>query len=164
MAHSNHASPRSALGSPAKVTIPLEPNAWHGFETETVWTERVGPGSYRLANVPFFAKGVSFGDVLAARMLQHDLLYESVVQRGGHSTYRIVPAGGTDHPRFRLRWKALEALGCSYEFAGAVVAVDVPPTTDVYQVYSLLESGAREGEWDFDEGHCGHPLDREAAP
>jgi hypothetical protein len=25
-------------------------------------------------------------------------------------------------------------------------------------VYELLEAGAAAGAWDFEEGHCGHPL------
>ena len=45
----------------------------------------------------------------------------------------------------------------SYE-EGDALAVDVPPKADIYEVYSLLEAGEQNGVWEFDEGHCGHPL------
>lgn len=56
-------------------------------------------------------------------------------------------------------WKPVEALGCTYERATKrLLAIEVPPTADIYAVYKLLEAGARAGVWSFQEGHCGHPL------
>lgn len=56
-----------------------------------------------------------------------------------------------------MAWSPLEALGCSYE-EGPVLAVDVPRCADIHAVYELLEAGASRNVWDFEEGHCGHPL------
>jgi uncharacterized protein DUF4265 len=60
---------------------------------------------------------------------------------------------------FRTAWERLQALGCTYEQASShLLLVDVPPHADIYAVYVLLEEGENAGVWDFEEGHCGHPL------
>jgi uncharacterized protein DUF4265 len=49
-----------------KITFALEPEAWHGYRTETVWAEKLGRNRYRLRNTPFYAFGVSAEDVVFA--------------------------------------------------------------------------------------------------
>ncbi len=56
-------------------------------------------------------------------------------------------------------WRRLQELGCTYERANRrLIAIDVPPRTDVYAVYRVLEEGEKAKYWEFEEGHCGHPL------
>jgi hypothetical protein len=74
-----------------KVRFELQPGAWHGSATETMWAEAVGPGQYRLANSPFYAFGVSFEDTVLARREGTKLVFVETIRRGGHSTYRIIP-------------------------------------------------------------------------
>jgi Domain of unknown function (DUF4265) len=60
---------------------------------------------------------------------------------------------------FRKPWAQLSALGCTYEGADdKLLSIDVPPHADIDEVYALLEAGEESGTWDFEEGHCGHPL------
>lgn len=145
-----------------KVAIELEPGAWHGHARETMWAERVGDNRYRLRNVPFYAKGLSFGDVVFAEPdSDGQPLVTGVSLRGGHSTYRVAPSVPVESPSFVAAWKPLKASGCSFEgMEGKLLAVDVPPAANIYDVYEAFERGEHEGVWDFEEGHCGHPLDR----
>jgi len=79
-------------------------------------------------------------------------------KRGGHSTYRLFALDGSttvlsDH----ALWKRLHETGCTHERATEnLYAIDVPPSADIQQVFEILESGAEQGLWDFEEGHCGH--------
>jgi hypothetical protein len=53
----------------------------------------------------------------------------------------------------------LQAAGCSFEgVEGRLLAVDVPPRANIHHVYHLLQHGEDDGVWEFEEGHCGHPL------
>lgn len=153
-----HGQPRRLLGELERVVFELEANSWHGFATERLWAERVGPGVYRILNVPFFAKDVSHEDIVSARVEGSALVFAAIVTRGGHSTYRVLIENGPHNPRFKLRWRALEELGCTYEFTARLVAVDVPPSTHVHDVYKLLAAGEADGDWEFEEGHCGHAV------
>jgi hypothetical protein len=44
-----------------------------------------------------------------------------------------------------------------------VLAVDVPSAADIYEVYSALEGGEKGEVWEFEEGHCSHPLKQSKA-
>ena len=143
-----------------KVTFPLETGAWHGYATERLWATKLVGNRYLLHNSPFYAMGVSLEDVVAAE-LDHEgqLVFRGVLQRGGHSTYRIIPAAPTDGKAFQEHWASIEALGCRYEgVRGKLLSIDVPPSANVHEVYRLLQVAEDSGVWGFEEAHCGHPL------
>lgn len=145
-------------GQLVKLTLALEPDAWHGSTTETLWVEPVGSGQYRLANVPFFAFGLSLRDVVLAHEEGGRLVFSSALRRGGHSTYRLLvkPARQQDFPEF---WDPLQASGCTFEQGkGNLFAVDVPESANIFDVYKLFEAGEKAGVWSFEEGHCGHSI------
>jgi hypothetical protein len=139
-----------------KLTFHLEPGMWHGSAAETVWVEPVGDNHYRLENSPFYAFGISYQDVVSAKSEGGLLVFDSVVSRGGHSTYRVIRQ---DSAAFEEFWLPLQELGCTYEEGpNNLIAVDVPPSADIYQAYALLSRGEEAGAWTFQEGHCGHAL------
>ena len=139
-----------------RILFELDPDAWHGSATERLWAEPVAGGRFRLRNTPFFAFGVSAEDVVFGDDRAGQLTFAGVSLRGGHSTYRIKP-DRSQLSQFETYWAPLQALGCSYE-QGQVLAVNVPPRADIYEVYELLEAGSLAKVWEFEEGHCGHPL------
>jgi hypothetical protein len=138
-----------------KMTISLGDHAWHGFGTETVWVEGLPDGTLRLRNTPFFAKGLSYLDVVDVKVEDEELLFSGVRQRSRHSTYRLILEESTTDEQFADRWTAFAALGCTYESFGdlRLYAVDVPTTEAVKAVYLLLQAGEQAGLWDFEEGH-----------
>jgi hypothetical protein len=127
--------------------------------TESLWAEPLGANLYRLRNVPFYFYGVSEQDVVKAEEANGQLLVSATVDRGGHSTYRIILSEQTSEEQFSQDWVPLHELGCIYERATRrLIAIDVPPHVDVYAVYEALELGEKYRRWEFEEGHCGHPL------
>jgi hypothetical protein len=150
----------SDAAKPVKVTFELEPSDWHDHATESVWAVPLGGDKYQVQNVPFHAYGVSYYDVVTARPNElGQLIVQGVDQRGGHSTYRVILNPGTTDEEFETAWNELGSLGSTYERAtDRLVAIDVPPETDIYKVYAGLESGERNNVWGFEEAQCSHPL------
>ncbi len=145
-------------GNLVRVVLDLDPSEWHGNATERVWAEEVGSDRFRLRNSPFFAFGLSLDDVVFGSVEDDGQVHvRGISIRGGHSTYRLRLKVDRQSSAFSTFWAPLAQLGCSYE-EGIVLAVDVLPGADIYAVYRLLEAGELAGIWDFDEGHCGHPL------
>lgn len=143
-----------------KVVVNLPASDWHSHALETLWAEPLGGDRYRVQNVPFYAYGLSFDDVVNARQIGGQLFVQDVVERGGHSTYRVFLSQGVkrDEVRFRESWRPLEEIGATYEQANdRLLAIDVPGSTDIYRAYELLQGGEGAGVWDFEEAHCGHP-------
>ena len=141
-----------------RIVFRLDPGSWHGNATERLWAEPLGNDRFRIRNTPFYVFGVSNDDVVLAADVERQTVFSRVVLRSGHSTYRLrLEAHDLSASSFVQGWTPLQELGCSYE-EGPVLAVDVPPAADIYAVYELLQAGEDAGVWEFEEGHCGHPL------
>jgi len=155
----DHEHELSAVEDLVKVTFELEESDWHDHATETMWAARLAGNVCSLRNVPFYVYGVSYSDAIVTQRRKGENLFRRVYERGGHSTYRIFLVGENSAEQFEKAWEPLQKMGCLYERAtDHLVAVDVPPATDIYEAYAALEQGETTGVWDFEEGHCGHPL------
>lgn len=142
-----------------KVKIPLPPNDPSDGEAEWVWTHPESDGTFVLRNVPTFAMGLSFGDTIETKIENGVPVFEKVVRRGGHSTYRIYAKGSREDPDVMKVLHTLEEMHCDLETATSkIVNVDVLPEADVYAVYQVMNDAERAGILEFEEGHCGHRL------
>lgn len=142
-----------------KITIPLPDDNLAGAATESVWAEPRGESTYKIKNVPFYALGISYEDIVEAEPKDGILTFKRVAQHSGHSTYRIYASKGRQQPEVLGLLEQLNKLQCTYEAANQkLVGIDVPPEANIYEVYDLLEQAENKGVIDFQEGHCGHPI------
>jgi len=144
-----------------KIFFELQPSEWCPYLSESVWAEQISNNCFRLKNSPFYVRDVSFEDEVSIKQVNGKFIYDSIIRRGGHSTYRILIQESVRGEVLKPYLDALEGLGCTYETSEGptrLLAVDVPPEADIYKVYALLEKGESDGVWGFEEGHCGHPL------
>ncbi len=143
-----------------KICVPIPEDSIWDMEAEWFWAEQQEDGTYELCNVPFYAYGLSMHDVVSVRSRSDGTLeFESVLKRGGHSTYRVIASKGLRSSKVKRMLAKIRKLGCDIEPANRVHAgIDVEPQADIYAVYSLLEKGERDGIWKFEEGYCGHTL------
>ena len=79
-----------------KVYVDL-PNHW-AVGGESLWATPLGKDLYRLENVPFYAYGLHFHDVVLATANDEDLKPEiqQVAEASGHQTFRILFREGLD--------------------------------------------------------------------
>jgi hypothetical protein len=144
-----------------KMNVPTESADWHGMTAENLWVAELEHGKYRIENNPLYAYGLSYHDVVSGEPDQDGrLLFREVVIQGGHSNYRVLLRSGKTVEDFIKYWSPLGRLGCSYESSKDpedVFAIDVPPQTDVNEVYKVLELGDQAGVWLFDEGNFEPP-------
>lgn len=112
---------------------------------------------YRIDNSPFYAFDISCGDIVNVREASGRLLFDSVSERGGHSTYRVKLPSGKGHEDFLKYWPELSALGCSFEGSSVderrLYAIDLPPEVDVQAAYDVLRANEDAGVWEFEEAH-----------
>jgi hypothetical protein len=155
-----------------KISFNLDPREWHLTPSEALWAEALSEkNAYRIHNTPFCIDGISYLDEVVAITDSKSGFLEFggvVLARSGHSTYRIVTI--PLEPRFLSIWQELEDIGCSYEGAKDIetsmgqkdlFAVDVPPQTDIYAAYRILERGEADSIWQFQEGHVGQKLQKD---
>jgi hypothetical protein len=142
-----------------KIKVRLQPDDAPGFDAEWLWAEPVGESRFLLRNVPFFAYGLSYGDSVSATLEDSILVFDKILDRGGHSTYRIYSKVEREDPRIIQLLGVLGNSHCDLERANnKLIGLDVLPEADADTVYQALEEAEAAGYISFDEGHCGHPL------
>jgi hypothetical protein len=152
-----HTRPAESLDDHTRVRFELEDSELG--DAEVLWGRWITPGTVRLDNIPLLISGVSMGDVVHVTVTGGALLFASVAERGGHSTYRVMLEKAED-ASVEKRLREIIVLGCGYErITPRFLALDVPRDVDVFRVYDLLERGLAARIWTFEEGHCGHPVD-----
>lgn len=146
-----------------KVAIDVDSGDWHRHSSETIWVKTTEvEDEFVVANTPFFARDLSFGDRIKARKTGDQLAFHEVVSRGGHSTYRVIPTrhGG----KISDINEALELLGkegCRFE-RGQIgdmpfVVVDIPPESSADRCHEIVGNADKAGTLHFQIAHDGHP-------
>ena len=152
-----------------KVRLAVDPDSWHGATSEGIWTRLIKPLSGKaiviVDNIPFFTKSLSFQDKISVVPFKDEIVFEAVVERGGHSTYRVFIQDPDQSSLEGLQ--GLKKFGCDWELTqfngGNLYAIDIPPQADIYEAYALLLKGQLDGTWLFEEGYVGHRLREDPA-
>lgn len=131
-------------------------------QVETLWAIARGDGRYELDNLPWFAYGVSVGDVIEASADEDGVLvFRRVVQKSGNRTVRVMlehteAADQLTYESQRLL-DQLQAAGCGYEGMRRILfAINVPPDVELRTVTEILIRSGFEWEYadpTYDEVH-----------
>lgn len=117
---------------------------------ETLWAYEIEPGLYSIDNVPFFARGVSWGDVVSAEREGNELHFKEVVRPSDHSVLRVIVH---DPSKVGEMHDKLNELGNDTEQSHlpSLLTVDVPPAVDLQKVLDFLNVGETDGRWTYEE-------------
>jgi Domain of unknown function (DUF4265) len=106
---------------------------------------------YQLNNIPFFARDLALDDVVAARKGDRGLLFDHVVSRSGHSTFRIW-LSSANQPSAQGIMRELRELGGEAEITlDRLIAIDAPPDCEP-AIWDYLKAGQARGDWDLQIG------------
>jgi hypothetical protein len=144
-----------APGGYVRLVVPLDPDAGgDGPADEWLWAEPLGSSRFRLESTPFFAYGLSHGDVVRASEDSDQPRLLEVERKSGHRTLRVALDEGRelDAPEIQAFLDEILGLGCTYEaMPPKIAAVDVPPEVEVGDVIARLQVKFRDGvlvwEW-----------------
>ena len=128
------------------------PDRW-----ESLWGYEIEDGYYSIDNIPFYAKGVSSGDVVAVVPNEGQLQFERVIRPSGNSVVRLYVSDASDMQATR---DSFGELGCESELHSnpKFIAVEVPSRVGADPVDELLEVGAKSGRWEYEWGVLRHPI------
>lgn len=129
-----------------KVHIDL-PNHW-AINGEALWATPLGDDLYWIENVPFYAYGLNYSDIVHATQDSSDLKPEirKVETPSGHRTYRVIFKKEVERENQIQLLNTLTQHGATFERAdGTYVAIDIKPNGDHLSVYSQLDKYAEDG-------------------
>lgn len=139
--------------------LPSDGEGWPPAASESLWAVPVDPGIVRLANTPFFVRGVASGDVLRVRRdADGQLRAGERLEWSGHCTIRVIPfRNGPLAGSLQRVLDAFAPLGVTGEGIRqfGIVALNVPPGADIAAVKRVLRDGEDDGAWEYEEGCIG---------
>jgi hypothetical protein len=126
---------------------------------ESLWALETEDGLFSIDNIPFFVKGISSGDVVAAEQSEGELRFKELVRPSSNSVFRLYVSDVSEVPSARER---LSALGCESEQSHIpkLIAVEIPGSVPIQPVASFFDTGAESGLWEYEEGVLRHPIPR----
>jgi uncharacterized protein DUF4265 len=128
-----------------KIVVDLPPGMGTGTTAETLWGKEVGPNEYELENIPVWAYGLAFGDVVAANVADDGRRhFEKLLRKSGLLTVR---AAGPDADRqtFSELCDMLQHRAVATErFSSSYVAFAMEPP-DFSAVEPAIDDAERSG-------------------
>ncbi len=121
-----------------------------------VCAEVVPPDQVRLPSAPWAALNAARGDVFRVQPDTDGQLWaQDKVETSGYCAIRIVLADDSPLGPLTDGVQAIlgkfAALGVTGSGMFGLVVIDVPPDADLHRVRRLLDTGQRDGWWDYDE-------------
>ena len=123
-----------------KIYIDL-PNHW-AIGGEALWAEPLGNDTYKIENVPFYAYGLNFQDIVQAIPLLDGLKPQvtTLIKPSGHRTFRVFFRKHINREEQEDMLDSLRTFGASFERDNEYhVAIDVKPDADYNGIYDELE-------------------------
>jgi hypothetical protein len=137
-------------GCAAKVLFSVTDEAGDTM-VETLWAQSLGDDRYELHNLPFYASGVSFQDIVHAPFSTEQKFptFEKVLSKSGNRTIRIImdPPVQPGNESDQLLQKLVE-MGCGYEGANrSLIVINIPPLVRLADVADFLVGSGMEWEY-----------------
>lgn len=122
---------------------------------ESFWAAKVGEDLYRIENVPFYAYGLNFRDVVRAYSDADGILeIQEVVERSGNQTMRVDFNKTCDKERQPKYLEQLKKLNCSFErWNDSMLAINVRKEADFNEIVAQLEAWEEEEILDVETAH-----------
>lgn len=123
-----------------KIHIDL-PNHW-AIGGESLWAEPLGNDLYKIENVPFYAYGLNFHDIVRATADSDELKPEirELIETSGHRTFRLFFKKHIHKERQTEIIETFKELHVSCERANDIyIALDMKPAGNYQAVFDKLE-------------------------
>jgi len=118
---------------------------------ESMWAREIEGDLFALKNLPFFAFGLNFDDVVRAPLVGRMREVQAVARVSGHRTLRVLFGEHVTQAEQKRYLDALRELGGSFERGTKrLVALDTPPDAQYDVIVALLDRWALHGELVFE--------------
>lgn len=120
---------------------------WEGLHCEVVSKKE---NFFKVKNVPFYLKDISYEDVIKAKLSPAGYLeFDCVIKRSGWSVYRLLLKNPSV---LKTIVELSKAMGLQVEQDESLMALAVPPSADSDAVIDFILSGKKRGDWGAQDG------------
>ena len=117
---------------------------------ESIWTEKMENGYYRIDNVPFYAPNLAYNDMIAIEEDKGVFYFADLIERSGHSTVQIIFFNEIE---VEYILSNIEKLGCAWEGMKnqAYYPIDIPPNINYLSIKQFLDEQSEKDILDYKE-------------
>ena len=145
------------MNKPTFVCFDVSNTGWQ-IDYDCVVAEKIDNNQYKLTGIPGYVYGFSSQDIVIVKEQNSRLIAQEVVQRGGHSTFRLVFKEQKDIFEQFKDIALLHEMGCHFDKPlYTMFTIDVPQQVDIEKVIQILKDGEDIGRWEYEEGYVYHP-------
>ena len=143
-------SEKDPAQQPVEIGVKLPDDV--GMEREWLWALPSGDEHYTIANIPFFAYDVNYGDLVRGETDGDGrLMLAEVVEPSGHKTFRLIFDQGIAPEVEADAVKVLDGFAVMREKGmGSIHAITVPPDADLPGVFRFLIEKQDQGVLSFE--------------
>lgn len=107
-----------------------------------MWADDLGNDNYQIKNIPFYAYGLNYDDIVYAEAESENLKPEikRLIKASGHQTLRVIFTGDTTKEENISTLESIRTEHVGYEGINeSQFALNVTPEGDYNQLYDALE-------------------------
>ena len=122
------------------------------MDWETLAAESADNG-FRLTSIPFYVRGVSWGDLVDVADTKSDVLeFSRVLERSGHSTLRLL-LSEDEALRHEQVIASLRERGYLVDAdSNSLLAISIPPSLTLSEELDYLQTQRAKGRWQIQAG------------
>lgn len=139
----------SAVEFKVRWELEQDEDEWPPYPVESVWCTRVEGDHFKLINVPFFVKGVAWGDIVCAKGDDDTLWFDRLVQKSGYATVHVSSFNAEKSARL-LQWCKDNDCILEAAFNGKYFALGIPPKVPEADWMAFLQGMEFSGENAFE--------------
>lgn len=115
---------------------------------ETIWTEKLENGYYRIDNIPFYAPNLAYKDIITVEDDEGVLYFDDLIKSSGHSTVQIIFLKEIEIEKVLSK---LENMGCKWEGMKnqPYYSVDIPLNINFSSVKQFLDEQSKKEILDY---------------
>jgi hypothetical protein len=138
------------LESSARLEVHFPVGEDEPVASELMWCNKNSDGTVTIDNIPFYARDVSIGDVIAVESRNGELWFNGVVKPSSNTTVRVI---GMRKKAFDEIISTLRNLGGEAEkmHEREFAAVSFPPSADLAAAFEFLDRESEEENLGFEE-------------
>lgn len=117
---------------------------------ESIWGDKVEDNIFKIKNIPFYTKDVSFDDTVSVIEKNENLYYKKTVKSSGNSTIRVIFFSEEEIDECISHF---EEMGCDCEkFSSNFISINIPITLNIEIVLNYLEYLSSKEIADYEYG------------
>ena len=141
------------MSKPESVKLRIDlPHHW-AIGGESMWADDLGNNKYQIKNIPFYAYGLNYGDIVYAEAESEDLKPEikRLIEPSGHQTLRVIFTGDTSKEVNINTIESVRTEHVGYEgLNDNQFALNITPEGDYNRLYDALEELEEKGILSFE--------------